>query len=939
MNSNQLLLVLIALIFLNIYNGNAQSVGININVPDNSAVLDVNSTSKGILVPRMNSGQRTGISLPAVGLLVFDTETESFWYRESTGWFELTSGAFTNDGGEVRSTGNHATDDFVFGSESLPPLTVISDTLMFFDKSKGAFRSGALFNSAIWGSNSIGAYSFAAGYNTRASGQYALAFGHQTEATGVNSTAFGTTTKAIGFYSLATGRFSQADAYASSAHGQYNVGGGSINSWVVTDPIFEIGIGSGPSSKENAFTVLKNGTVSFKEYTFPITDGAANQKLSTDGNGQISWTNDLGVFMISGNVVSSSGNHATDDFVFGSESLPPLTVISDTLMFFDKSKGAFRVGRLSNSNAWSPDSIGLQSFASGFNSKAKGAYSTAMGLGSSATGDYSTALGFTSVATGDFSTAFGGSTDATGNNSTAMGDRTIASGITSTAMGDRTIASGFISTAMGSGTTASGTTSTAMGDRTIASGSCSTALGDFTEATGARSTAIGSFAIASGALSFAMGDFTTASGVRSTALGNSTTAYGERSTSLGSSTQAVGKNSTSLGTNTVAYGTYSTSLGVTTRAQSYSSLALGRYNQGIGDSLSWVETDPLFEIGNGSSFTNRNNAFTVLKNGNIGIGTHTPTSLLHIEKNSSITQPQLEIVEIGADYARLTMRNDQDPSFWTIASRPNADASLSRFNFYNSDGGDILSLQGDGDAILSERLGVGTTNPLAALHANAALSADALRIQVNNSTKMRVYENGSISLGGNFGDPAPSGSANDVFVMNQLGFGVSNPTYRLEIENNANVLMGSAKATAWTTYSDARVKKNVKNITYGLTEIMLLRPVIYDHHSSTFNVAGLLVKDDFSKEIGFIAQEVKAILAEVVDQPADESKDLWSMEYEKLTPVLVKAIQEQQKIIEDQQKQLDNARIEIKVLTATLDDQNITISKELAEIKSKLNME
>lgn len=58
--------------------------------PDASAVLDLQSNSKGVLIPRMNSTQRTGIATPTTGLLVFDTNTESFWFRSAAGWVELT---------------------------------------------------------------------------------------------------------------------------------------------------------------------------------------------------------------------------------------------------------------------------------------------------------------------------------------------------------------------------------------------------------------------------------------------------------------------------------------------------------------------------------------------------------------------------------------------------------------------------------------------------------------------------------------------------------------------------------------------------------------------------------------------------------------------------------------------------------------------------------
>ncbi|MCF8234644.1 MAG: hypothetical protein K9G67_06700 [Bacteroidales bacterium] len=60
--------------------------------PDASAVLDVQSTEKGMLVPRMNTAQRTAISNPATGLFVYDSETLSFWFFNGNGWQEIKKG-------------------------------------------------------------------------------------------------------------------------------------------------------------------------------------------------------------------------------------------------------------------------------------------------------------------------------------------------------------------------------------------------------------------------------------------------------------------------------------------------------------------------------------------------------------------------------------------------------------------------------------------------------------------------------------------------------------------------------------------------------------------------------------------------------------------------------------------------------------------------------
>ena len=69
------------------------NVGIGTNTPEASAVLDVESNNKGLLVPRMTSAQRIAIGSPANSLLVYDTDVECFFYfKTSTGWENLCEG-------------------------------------------------------------------------------------------------------------------------------------------------------------------------------------------------------------------------------------------------------------------------------------------------------------------------------------------------------------------------------------------------------------------------------------------------------------------------------------------------------------------------------------------------------------------------------------------------------------------------------------------------------------------------------------------------------------------------------------------------------------------------------------------------------------------------------------------------------------------------------
>ena len=84
------------------------------STPDPSAMLDVKSSDKGVLVPRMTTAQRTAIANPATGLLVFDTDTESFWYRDSGSWVRLISGwGLTGNAGTVDGTNFIGTTDDV----------------------------------------------------------------------------------------------------------------------------------------------------------------------------------------------------------------------------------------------------------------------------------------------------------------------------------------------------------------------------------------------------------------------------------------------------------------------------------------------------------------------------------------------------------------------------------------------------------------------------------------------------------------------------------------------------------------------------------------------------------------------------------------------------------------------------------------------------------
>ena len=106
----------------------------------------------------------------------------------------------------------------------------------------------------------------------------------------------------------------------------------------------------------------------------------------------------------------------------------------------------------------------------------------------------------------------------------------------------------------------------------------------------------------------------------------------------------------------------------------------------------------------------------------------------------------------------------------------------------------------------------------------------------------------------------------------------------------------------YATTSDKRLKENIKPLSVGLNELLKIQPSEYNWKGST----GL--------DQGFIAQDLYKIWPKAVHKPHNETdmSDPWAVDYGKLTPLLVKAIQDQQKIIEELKEKVINLENKIK---------------------------
>jgi trimeric autotransporter adhesin len=110
----------------------AQNIAINEigTQPDTSAILDISSTTKGLLIPRMNKARKNAIPLPATGLMVYQTAPDSvgFHYYDGTKWNLLAAGS--NSEGWL-TTGNAATDTAIhfLGTTDNTPLRLRQNNL------------------------------------------------------------------------------------------------------------------------------------------------------------------------------------------------------------------------------------------------------------------------------------------------------------------------------------------------------------------------------------------------------------------------------------------------------------------------------------------------------------------------------------------------------------------------------------------------------------------------------------------------------------------------------------------------------------------------------------------------------------------------------------------------------------------------------------------
>ncbi|UTX49026.1 hypothetical protein [Chryseobacterium sp. MA9] len=141
----------------------------------------------------------------------------------------------------------------------------------------------------------------------------------------------------------------------------------------------------------------------------------------------------------------------------------------------------------------------------------------------------------------------------------------------------------------------------------------------------------------SGSYSIALGNSNSASSNYAFVQGLTNTATAQFAQALGEQNNASGIHSLALGFTNVSSGIYAKALGSFLTVQAFNDTAIGQYNAfTAGNSSSFIATDPILQVGIGQSSATAENAFTILKNGNTAVGSHTTKPASTLEVNGTI---------------------------------------------------------------------------------------------------------------------------------------------------------------------------------------------------------------------------------------------------------------------------------------------------------------
>ena len=164
---------------------------------------------------------------------------------------------------------------------------------------------------------------------------------------------------------------------------------------------------------------------------------------------------------------------------------------------------------------------------------------------------------------------------------------------------------------------------------------------------------------------------------------------------------------------------------------------------------------------------------------------------------------------------------------------------------------------------------------------------------------------------------------NDIYNINSgnVGIGTTNPGSLLQVGENGD---GSvARANAWNTFSDSTLKRDFVELEDPLSLISQINGYTYYWKDGA---------EDTTRQVGVMAQEVQQVLPELV---SEDSEGVLSVDYGKLTALLIEVNQAQESRIEAQQTEIEALQAQVDALRS-LQSEQAHLATELAELKALL---
>ena len=285
---------------------------------------------------------------------------------------------------------------------------------------------------------------------------------------------------------------------------------------------------------------------------------------------------------------------------------------------------------------------------------------------------------------------------------------------------------------------------------------------------------------------------------------------------------------------------------------------------------------------------------SVFNGGNVGIGTTTPSELLHIYKSSGFSMERIETSGISSSGAQLELHTPDGAGVIGVRNDGTFGASSNLGFRVGATNAMVITNTGN--------VGIGTTTPGEKLdvNGNIVLSGGSREIHFKDSGGIvRQYiwlysVNNALGLGA-------GGIPTSMFITTDgnVGIGTAAPGYKLQVGTSGDGT--SAIANAWNVFSDIRLKTNITPLTDILPKL------------NNINAVGFNWKDgaDKKRQIGFIAQEIEKVFPELV---SEDDKGYKSVDYSKFSAILLGAVKEQQQEIKEVKAENQELRSRLEIL-------------------------